>query len=312
MKDFKLNLKSIGLVSPLGCTTKEILESLKSPPAPNKGVYLSGGHEINWHYYEANEYLKPLIKSYKKARRANYFTKLAVGAVECCLNATQTIDEPPGVILCTSFGPMNTAFSLLDSIVYEGEDYVSPMAFTNSLPNCAVGTVTSLFEWTSPSISITTHNTPFFQGLILAKEWLGRGIVKEIILIMVEEYCPVFAPGMADIYPGLFLTEGAVAWLLTNSNHGAEVRVDKDIPAGQKKGIDLGAYLGGSPFSDIMTLSIAAMIQDEIDLFCKPSGDKKNNVYKEKKDSSGLLNMFESTNDYHLTLLKSEICDKLN
>jgi len=312
MKNFRLNLKSIGLVSPLGCTSKEILESLERCPAPTKGLYLSRGYEINWHYVEADEYLKPVIKPYKKARRANYFTKLAVGAVACCINEAQTIDDSPGVILCTSFGSMNTAFSLLDSIVYEGEDYVSPIAFTNSLPNCAAGTVTSLFEWASPSISITTHNAPFFQGLILAEEWLAKGIVKEVILIMVEEYCPVLAPGMADMDPHLFLTEGAVAWLLTNSIHGTEVIVDKDIRAGQKKRIDLGAYLGNTPFADIITLSIAAMIGDEINAFCQPLEDKSFNVYKDKKDSFGLLHLFESIHDYHLTLLKSEICDKLD
>ena len=161
---------------------------------------------------------------FKKLRRADRFTKMAVMSVDNALKDSSNKDinlENTGIIVATAFGPHNTTFSFLDELLEYGEKNVSPIKFSNSVHNAAASYVAQLFGIRGPVSTITDFNNPVEEAFILASCWLNSNMCDNILLCTVDErgeiynqaYDKILNSSTAKLYP----TEGSCCFLLQNN-----------------------------------------------------------------------------------------------
>ena len=71
----------------------------------------------------------------KLLRRADDFTKTAASSTYLALNSAPKLDIAPektGLFFGTSFGPLETSFHFLDTLLDDGERQASPTLFSHS------------------------------------------------------------------------------------------------------------------------------------------------------------------------------------
>lgn len=151
-------------------------------------------------------------------RRADDFIRLAV------LSAFQSFDqrteipwESPercGLILGTSFGPMQTNFDVLDQIV-SGEQ-TSPTLFSHSVFNAAVGYLCRIFNLRGSALTLTDFAYPFFQALQQGALAITSGQLDRCLVLQVETYSELLHDARMRIYQGeaAIWPVGSVCWLL--------------------------------------------------------------------------------------------------
>ncbi len=100
-------------------------------------------------------------------RRADDFIRLAVAAATEVLHGESGSDI--GLILCSSYGPMETNFDVLQMVI-DGET-VSPALFSHSVFNAAAGYIAAVCAVEGPLSTLTEFDLPFFRGL--QQGWLA-------------------------------------------------------------------------------------------------------------------------------------------
>ena len=157
-------------------------------------------------------------------RRADDFINLAVSAAARALELSGETDVEPvkqGVFVGTAFGPLETNFSSLGSLVDEGEGQMSPTLFSHSVLNCAAGYISRLFNCHGPALTITSYGWPFLVALQEARQALINGGISRAFVIGAEIYSAL----LADAYERLFdspptWSPCAVAWVLDIQGNG--------------------------------------------------------------------------------------------
>ena len=165
-------------------------------------------------------------------RRADDFINLAVSATARALELSGETDAEPakqGVFVGTAFGPLETNFSSLGSLVDEGEGQMSPTLFSHSVLNSAAGYIGRLFNCHGPALTITSYGWPFLSALQEARQALINGIISRAFVIGAEIYSAL----LFDAYERLFdfpptWSPSAVAWVLDIQGNGPsfkEIRI---------------------------------------------------------------------------------------
>ncbi|MFN2366438.1 MAG: beta-ketoacyl synthase N-terminal-like domain-containing protein [Desulfurivibrionaceae bacterium] len=152
-------------------------------------------------------------------RRADAFIQMAV------ISAFTAVSELPsgrldpeevGVFIGTAFGPLETNFESLGSLIDDGEGQISPTLFSHSVYNAAAGYVARLLDIRGPAVTITNYGWPFLVALEEGRLAVASGRIGRAVVIGVETYSDL----LADAYRRFFgVTEapwqrGAVAWVL--------------------------------------------------------------------------------------------------
>jgi hypothetical protein len=122
------------------------------------------------------------------------------------------------------YGPIETNFRYLDSLIDDGEGQSSPTLFSHSVHNAVAGYLARLFDYQGPSLTVTTFTWPFLIALEEARRAIVRGAVERALAIAVETRCPVLeeagrrmAGGDRDPWQ-----PAAVAWVL-DAAHEADL-----------------------------------------------------------------------------------------
>jgi 3-oxoacyl-[acyl-carrier-protein] synthase II len=158
---------------------------------------------------------------FKKLRRADRFTKMAVMAVDNALkdSSNKNINfENTGIIIATAFGPHNTTFAFLDELLEYGEKNVSPIKFSNSVHNAAASYIAQLFGVRGPITTISNFANPVEEAFTLASCWLNSNMCENILLCTVDErgeiYNQAYDKILNSLTAKLYPTEGSCCFLL--------------------------------------------------------------------------------------------------
>lgn len=155
----------------------------------------------------------------RELRRADDFIRLAVVG---CFNALaaaplrELAPEARGVFIGTAFGPLETNFQSLGSLINDGEGQISPTLFSHSVYNAAAGYTARLLDFRGPALTVTDYGWPFLIALEEARLAVESGRVERALVLGVEVYSDL----LADAYRRSFGAaevpwhKGAVAWVL--------------------------------------------------------------------------------------------------
>lgn len=152
-------------------------------------------------------------------RRADDFIQMAVisaFAATAQAPARDIFPEERGVFIGTAFGPLETNFESLGSLIDDGEGQISPTLFSHSVYNSAAGYVARLLDIRGPALTITNYGWPFLIALEEARTAVATGRISRAVVIGVETYSEL----LADAYRRSYNVESvpwernAVAWVL--------------------------------------------------------------------------------------------------
>jgi hypothetical protein len=151
-------------------------------------------------------------------RRADAFIRMAVVSAFSAVSGLSAKLQPEevGVFIGTAYGPLESNFELLGSLINDGEGQISPTLFSHSVYNAAAGYVARLLDIRGPAMTITNYGWPFLIALEEGRLAVASGRIGRAVVIGVETYSAL----LADAYRRFLQVEtvpwqrSAVAWVL--------------------------------------------------------------------------------------------------
>jgi hypothetical protein len=158
-------------------------------------------------------------KLVRELRRADDFIRLAVVGGFKALAAAPPREMAPearGVFIGTAFGPLETNFQSLGSLINDGEGQISPTLFSHSVYNSAAGYAARLLDFQGPALTVTDYGWPFLIALEEARLAVASGRVERALVLGVEVYSELLADAYRRSFAGRQVPwhRGAVVWVL--------------------------------------------------------------------------------------------------
>lgn len=155
----------------------------------------------------------------RELRRADDFIRLAVvGGFKALAEAPprELAPEARGVFIGTAFGPLETNFQSLGSLINDGEGQISPTLFSHSVYNSAAGYAARLLDFQGPALTVTDYGWPFLIALEEARLAVASGRVERALVLGVEVYSELLADAYRRSFAGREAPwhKGAVVWVL--------------------------------------------------------------------------------------------------
>ena len=248
----------------------------------------------------------------KKIRRMDFFSKLALkSAVNCLKIADISLEENKniGLIIATGYGPVKKTCDFMDSIIDFGDECASPNAFSASVHNSALTTISILLNIKGPSLTISNLDSSFQSALSIAQTWLSCGMAEKVLVGAVDEIHTVaqtVIENNAEVFKDFSNKNvgfGSAFFLLEKS--------DNDIDVNLENKVDSKFY----PSSFAMDMSKKySLILDKQDIeavscdFIKTELSKKYKNVLNVFENDGISNIFTDVDD----LTKQEILQTLS
>jgi hypothetical protein len=155
----------------------------------------------------------------RELRRADDFIRLAVVGGFAALASAPGRELPPearGIFIGTAFGPLETNFQSLGSLINDGEGQISPTLFSHSVYNSAAGYAARLLDFRGPALTVTDYGYPFLLALEEARLAVASGRVERALVLGVEVYSELLSDAYRRSFSGREVPwhKGAVAWVL--------------------------------------------------------------------------------------------------
>jgi len=156
-------------------------------------------------------------------RRADEFIRLAVCAADLVLAGVElAAPDRCGIFVGTGYGPLETNFSSLGTLIDDGEGQISPTLFSHSVYNVAAGYIARLLGILGPSLTVTSYGWPFLMALAQGRQAVALGWIDQAVVLAVEvysdllrdAYCREYGVDTAPLVPG------AAAWVLSRLGAG--------------------------------------------------------------------------------------------
>lgn len=164
----------------------------------------------------------------KDLRRMDIFTKLALKAAAMCLNKAcidlKSEKTDIALIISTGYGPVAKTCDFMNSIIDDGDECASALAFSSSVHNSALTSVSILLNIKGPALTVSNLETSFESAILAAKTWLKSGMASKVLIGAVDEIHNVIEkvlktnPVVFETFKNKELSQGAAFLLL--SNHG--------------------------------------------------------------------------------------------
>lgn len=183
-----------------------------------------------------NNYFAP-----RKLRRVDHFTRMTLlaacrslhdhaGTVQENLKTPQPLLDDMGIILSTGYGPSETIFDFLDSIIDHGPSCASPLAFSHSVHNIPAATLSLFLSSDCPYTTLCQTHAPLLNGLNTAACWINEGRAKHVLLGLVDENTPILEENTKQILKNknstanIPLGEGACFFVLSTAEESPPSR----------------------------------------------------------------------------------------
>jgi len=185
----EIHINGIGVVGGFGAGTEDLIMFLKKESTPLKVQAARHGPA----FLADTSRLEDFVPK-RALRRIDRFSQMAIlgaylslqDAGMPSLNAKRT-----GLIVCSGYGPSQTTFSFLDSIINDGDACASPTLFSNSVHNSAAGHISILLKLGGPCLTVSQFEMSVPSALMSACRWLDEGRVDQVLFGAVDEYCDV-------------------------------------------------------------------------------------------------------------------------
>ncbi len=192
----------------------------------------------------------------KALRRVDHFSKIALlGSFLALQDAGQLEGDRHrmGLVVATGYGACRTTFAFLDSFYDSGDQFSSPIHFSNSVHNAAGANISMVLGITGPGLTVSQFEMSVPSALLTAGIWLEEGRVDSVLLGGVDEYSELLGYcwhrffgdsewGVQDMKPMAFNLqsaipgEGSAFFLLTRAEEGGHA------PYGFIGDMDMGRY----------------------------------------------------------------------
>ncbi len=151
-------------------------------------------------YIEANiEEIKNYY-SLKDIRRLDKYVRISLLlTAELTKNLNERERENLGTILATTYGSFKTNCDFLDTIIFQGFERASPLYFTGTVHNSPFAPMGILKGVKGPSWCISNFENTFDSSLYVTKMLLISNICEKVLLLFVDELCPLVIYGLANI-----------------------------------------------------------------------------------------------------------------
>ncbi|MBI9080500.1 MAG: beta-ketoacyl synthase chain length factor [Pseudodesulfovibrio sp.] len=262
-----VTIKGIGIAAPFGGKA-ELKATVLGEIPPNAPPL----------YKTTTDKLSKFIPA-RKLRRIDHFTRMALLAAFRALDDANKVKDLPqnlGIILCTGYGPSQTTFDFLDSIIDDGAKLASPLAFSHSVHNIPTGVLSLLLGAPCPQTTICQLTNPVMTGLQTAALWLAEKRVESVLFGAVDETTPLLEENAHRLAMekgreiSTPVSEGAVFFLLNNQEHGyATIETNtslselNNIPLFSHRelpnALNLGTLFGALPVTGAFNLAAAAL-----------------------------------------------------
>lgn len=126
----------------------------------------------------------------KNLRRMDFFSRLALKAAAQCLSEAKIdLKEEKNIalIISTGYGPVARTCDFMDSIINDGDECASPLAFSSSVHNAALTSISILLNIKGPCLTVSNLETSFESAHTAAKTWLNCGFADKVLLGAVDE-----------------------------------------------------------------------------------------------------------------------------
>lgn len=159
----------------------------------------------------------------RSLRRMDAFTKTALCAAAKCLErAGVDLKEEKDIalIIATGYGPVTRTCDFMNSIIDDGDECASPLAFSSSVHNAALTAVSILLNIKGPCLTVSNLETSFESAVLAARTWLAAGTAERVLLGAVDEVHAV----VKDKFPQE-KQEGGAAFFMLSKEDGVELPV---------------------------------------------------------------------------------------
>ncbi|WP_419781051.1 beta-ketoacyl synthase chain length factor [Maridesulfovibrio sp.] len=235
---------------------------------------------------DLNSYFAP-----RRLRRVDHFTRMtmlagcralhdAAGTVQEDLKNPLPLPDDMGIVLSTGYGPSQTIFEFLDSIIDHGAGCASPLAFSHSVHNIPAATLAVFLNNPKPYTTLCQSHGPVLAGLQTAGCWLNEGRVKRVLLGLVDEKTPLLEENTRRLLQAKNLSgellktgEGACFFLLgpadeSESKYGA-IEFEAISPQElQEKVLPASIFSPARTLPGLMELGIPATASRQEDMPC--------------------------------------------
>jgi 3-oxoacyl-[acyl-carrier-protein] synthase II len=180
----------------------------------------------------------------KALRRVDHFSRIALLGSFLALQDAEQLEgdrQRMGLVVATGYGACRTTFSFLDSFYDSGDQFSSPIHFSNSVHNAAGGNISMVLGITGPGLTVSQFEMSVPSALLTAGIWLEQGRVDSVLLGGVDEYSELLGYcwhrffgdsewGVQDMNPMAFNLqnaipgEGSAFFLLNRAEEGSQAR----------------------------------------------------------------------------------------
>jgi len=195
----------------------------------------------------------------RELRRLDHFTRMCLLAAHRALeDAGQTGPDGTAIVLASGYGPAQTTFDFLDSLIEFGEACASPLAFSHSVHNIPAATVAMLLGMQCPSMSLCQAEAPVHAGLAAAWTWLAEGRAERVLFIAADERTTLLEEILGRVRPGSRPGEGAAAFVLGRAPAAGLPSLELDAQMGpDAPAVDLRQSYGDIPVGPAFDLAAA-------------------------------------------------------
>ncbi|WP_147821957.1 beta-ketoacyl synthase chain length factor [Salidesulfovibrio onnuriiensis] len=203
-----MHISGIGLAAPFG-GLDELRNALgqKTSPAISEPYKVDTG--------ELKNHVPP-----RKLRRVDHFTSMTLLAAYRALADAgygQAAPKNPAIVLCSGFGPAETTFDFLDSILDFGAGCASPLAFSHSVHNIPAAMLAMFLNTPCPCTAICQPYRPVTTALLTARAWLEEGRAETVLVGAVDESTPLLEHVSGQLGRPR-IGEGAAFFVLNKAN----------------------------------------------------------------------------------------------
>lgn len=177
-----------------------------------------------------------------------------------------------GLFLGTSFGTMETNFSVLDQVVTE--EPPSPILFSHSVFNAAAGYIASIFDLQGCALTITDFIFPFFRALEQGYLAVLSGRLDYCLVLQIETYSTLLLEAKKTYgHCEAPWEPGVVCWLLAkaDSERGLDLQIESlkivSAPAEPHACLLFEEHMrvNGTPFACRDPLAAATLLTHELE-----------------------------------------------
>ena len=200
-----VSLLGIGVVSALGCGIESVKAGLEGSLQPfiqeRRIETVAGGFSLPFYTADVNGLDRFVPRA--SQRRIDRFIQMSL------LSAYLAIEDSGidlaektrvGIVLGSGYGPLQTTFGFLDSLIDFGDKCASPTLFANSLHNSLASQASLSLKIQGPSLTLTCFERTTESVMSAARNWLREGTADYVLAGVGDEYCDV--RGYATVLSG--------------------------------------------------------------------------------------------------------------